>query len=64
MLSYFGNFPNTQTFGEFCKYPGIWEIDTPAFGKFPKNPGNKKFPKFHNILLESDGGCKPKCLRF
>ena len=26
MLSYFGNFPNTQTFGEFPKYPVIREI--------------------------------------
>ena len=51
-----GNFANTQAFGKFP--------DTLAFGKFPKNPGTRKFPKFHKLLLESDGGCKPKCLRF
>jgi len=26
MPSYLGNFPNTQIFGEFPKYPVIWEI--------------------------------------
>jgi len=44
---YLGNFPDTQAFGKFPRYPGIWEIsqiprhlgnfpDTQAFGKFPK----------------------------
>ena len=39
-----GNFPYTQAFGKFPRYPDIWEIsqvprnfpDTQAFGKFPK----------------------------
>ena len=37
-----GNFPDTQAFGKFPRYPGIWEI---AIGKFPRYPGIWEIPQ-------------------
>ena len=41
MPGYLRNFPDTQAFGKFPRYPGIWENfpDTQAFGKFSIYPG-------------------------
>ena len=53
-----GNFPYTQAFGKFPRYPDIWEIsqvprnfpDTQAFGKFPWYPGNWEISQIPGFL--------------
>jgi len=35
MTGYLGNFPDTQAFGKFPRYPGIWEIF-----QIPRDLGN------------------------
>jgi len=39
MPGHLGNFPDTQAFGKFPRYPGIWEISQiPShFGNFPNS---------------------------
>jgi len=48
-LRYLGNSPDSQLFGEFPRFRGIWEIshDSQAF---------EEFPKFLKFLLEVENG--------
>ena len=56
MPRYLGNFPKTQTFGEFPKYPVIWEISKilkiyhAQIWENPQNTWNSgEFPKYLGI---------------
>ena len=50
---YLGNFPDTQLFGKFPRYPGIWEISQiPSYlGNFPDTQVFGKFQVFEGCLF-------------
>ena len=52
ICQYLGNFPDTQAFGKFPRYSGIWKISQipRPLENFPDTQAFEKFPKFLQVF--------------